>query len=184
LRLVNSRIYFDGPEEYAIRYDQSSGWLDIGFVKLDLSKFRSTPFSFLPSHFWEMYYQSRVREVFMKEYKEKGEDLTIWTYQYNEGLKWPNLDNLVSLYAEYLNSLNHTYAKIAEEAGLKYVFETHRSKRGNHSYTLHLFSLAEVVDKQKYHQSARDRRSHSDKNKGSNRLFERRAHLCSISLSV
>jgi len=148
LRLVNNRIYFAGPEEYAIRYDPSSGWFDIGFAKLDLSKFRSTPFSFLPSHFWEMYYQSRVREVFMQEYKEKGEDLTIWTYQYNEGLKWPNLDNLVSLYAEYLNRFKRRYAKIMEEAALKYVFETYESARGNRYYILHLFSLAEVVDKQ------------------------------------
>jgi hypothetical protein len=148
LRLVNDGIYFAGPEEYAIRYDPGKGWFDIGFANLDLYKFRSTPFSFLPSHFWEMYYHSRVREVFGQEYKEKGEELTIWTYPYYEGLKWPSLDSLVNLYAEYLNSINRTYPKIMEEAGLKYVFETHKSRRGNYSYILHLFSLAEVVDKQ------------------------------------
>jgi hypothetical protein len=148
VRLVNDRIYLAGPEEYAIRYDRSSGWFDIGFVKLDLYKFRRTPFSFLPSHYWEMYYQGRVREVFGQEYKEKGEDLTIWTYPPYEGLKWPSLDSLINLYAEYLHSIKRTYPEIMEEAGLKYILETYRSRRGNYSYTLHLFSLAEVVDKQ------------------------------------
>jgi hypothetical protein len=75
VRLVNDRICFAGPEEYAIRYDQSSGWFDIGFVKLDLYKFRRTPFSFLPSHYWEMYYQGRSGKFLGKSIRRRARTL-------------------------------------------------------------------------------------------------------------
>ena len=83
-----------------------------------------------------------------KNIRRRARNLRYGLTYLNEGLKWPSLDSLVNLYAEYLNSINRTYPKIMEEAGLKYVFETHESRRGNYYYTLHLFSLAEVVDKQ------------------------------------
>jgi hypothetical protein len=148
LRLINNRVYFAGPEEYAIRFDPTSGQFYVGFIKLDLRRFRALPFSFLPSHYWEIYYQTRLREVFEKEYAEKFEKLTIWAYPYYEGLKWQDLSSVIDCYREYLNCHRRSYPEIQEEAGLQYIFETYKTSRGNYHYNIYLFSLDEVVDKQ------------------------------------
>ena len=145
LRLSSNRIMLAGPEEYAIRFDPMERVFKISFPKINLSTFRATPFSSLPSHYWELYYHDRVKQAYEKEYAGKGEPIT-WTYPPYEGLYWRNVEDFMECYRQYLNTHRRTYARIQELAGQKYLYETYRSARRNWYYTIHLFSVSDVVE--------------------------------------
>ncbi len=142
-RLYLNRVYFAGPEDYAIRFDREQEEFRVMYPKILLESFRKTPFSALPSHYWEMFYQSRLIDALRKEYEELLEPL--WTYYGYPGLKWKSVQDLIACYKEYLCSLPREYAsEIGEE---DWLFATWRSRRGNWHYELHGFSIEEIVDK-------------------------------------
>jgi len=144
-RLYLNRIYLAGPEDYAIRFDRERGEFRIMYPKILLEDFRRTPFSTLPSHYWELYYQSRLREALKREYEEELLE-PLWTYYGYPGLKWRSVQDLVACYRAYLNSLPREYAsKIEGEEN--WLFATWRSRRRNWHYELHAFSVEEIVDK-------------------------------------
>ena len=145
LRISSNRIMLAGPEEYAIRFDPVERRFKIAFPKIELSIFRSLPFSSLPSHYWELYYRDKVRQAYEKEYAARGEQIT-WTYLPYEGLRWKALEDFIECYRQYLNSHRRGHAEIREMDGQKYLYELYRSARGNRYYSIHLFSVCEVVE--------------------------------------
>jgi len=133
LRLVRGKIHFAGPEDYAIRYDPTGGRFKMSFAPLDLVRFRELPYSFLPSHYWESYY----RDLYQEEAEDKNEPLTIWSYIYDEGVKWNSVEEVTRAYYEYLRSNPRTY--ILERGG-NYLLEVYSSRRRNNYYSIHMFS--------------------------------------------
>ena len=144
LRLYLNKVYFAGPEDYAVRFDREHGEFRLMYPKILLESFRRTPFSALPSHYWEMFYQSKLIDVLKKEYEELLEPL--WTYYGYPGLKWKSTRDLVTCYKEYLCSLPREYASEIEGEE-NWLFATWKSRRGNRYYELHAFSMDEIVDK-------------------------------------
>ena len=145
LRISSNRIMLAGPEEYAIRFDPVERRFKIAFPKIELSTFRGTPFSSLPSHYWELYYRDRVRQAYEKEYASRGEPIT-WTYSPYEGLRWKTLEDFIECYRYYLNTQRRVSANIRELAGQKYLYEISRSASRNWYYYIHLFSVSEVIE--------------------------------------
>jgi len=125
-RLYLNRVYFAGPEDYAIRFDRESGGFKLMYPRIPLESYRAAPFSSLPSHYWEMYYQSKLVETLKSEYRELLEP--IWTYYYYSGLKWKSLQDLVACYREYLPWHPRAYLQEinGEEDWLPRVYETTR----------------------------------------------------------
>jgi len=147
LRLSSNRIMLAGPEEYAIRFDPMERRFRIAFPRTDLSRFRETPFSSLPSHYWELYFRERVRKAYEKDYAARGEPITIpWAHPPYEGLSWKTIEDFLECYRRYLNTDRRTYAEVKELAGRKYIYEMSRSAKGYRYYFVHLFSGSEVVE--------------------------------------
>lgn len=111
-RLYLNRVFFAGPEDYAIRFDHEQGKFRIMYPRILLESFRKTPFSTLPSHYWEMFYHSRLIDALKKEYEGLLEPL--WTYYGYPGLKWKSIQDLIACYKEYLCSLPREYASEIE----------------------------------------------------------------------
>jgi hypothetical protein len=135
LRLVKGKLHFAGPEDYAIRYDPDKKELRLSFAPLsplELSRFRELPHSFLPSYYWESHY----KDLYLESSEGKGEPLTIWSYYYEEGIKWPSVKEMVEAYYNYL-SLTRTYVM---ERGNDYLIGEYKSRRRNYYYTVHVFS--------------------------------------------
>jgi len=141
LRLFEGKVHFAGPEDYAIRYDPKNGEFRMSFAPVDLVKFRELPHSFLPSYYWETYY----RELYQEVAEDKNEPLTIWSYIYNEGVKWSSSRDLVKAYYEYLTSEPRTYTL---EMGDDYLIEEYKSRRRNYYYSIHMFSCDEKFNSQ------------------------------------
>jgi len=144
LRLYLNRVFFAGPEDYAIRFDRDYGGFRIMYPKISLDIFRGTPFSSLPSHYWELYHQYKLRDMLQREYAELKEPL--WTYQPYEGLKWKSVQDLVSCYKEYLSSRPREYA-LNIEGEDNWLFSSWKSRRGNRYYDIHAFTTDEVIDR-------------------------------------
>ena len=142
-RLYLNKVYFAGPEDYAVRFDHEHGEFRVMYPKVLLESFRGTPFSTLPSHYWEMFYQRRLIDTLKKEYEELLEPL--WTYYGYLGLKWKSIRDLVACYREYLCSLPREYASEIDGEE-NWLFATWRSRR-HWYYELHAFSIDEIVDK-------------------------------------
>jgi hypothetical protein len=144
LRLVKGKLHFAGPEDYAIRYDPDKDKKEFKlsfapFSSMELSRFRELPHSFLPSYYWESYY----KDLYLESSEGKGEPLSIWSYYYEEGVKWTSTEEMVEAYYNYLNLFPRTYVI---EKGDNYLIEEHKSRRGNYSYIVHLFSVDDRVD--------------------------------------
>jgi len=143
-RLYLNKVYLAGPEDYAIRFDHERGEFRIMYPRISLEDFRKTPFSTLPSHYWELYYQSRLIDALKKEYEGLLEPL--WVYYGYSGLKWKSTRDLVACYKEYLSSFPRTYASEIE-GDETWLFEIWESRRRNKHYCLHGFSVEEIVDR-------------------------------------
>ena len=144
LRLYFNRIYLAGPEDYAIRFDPQTSEFKLMYARLRMDTFRKTIFSFLPSHYWEMYYHTRWREVYEKEANAKLEPLSLWTYPYYEGLRWRSVRELTLRYKDYIEAMGFIAEEIPGEEGC--LFE-HSWGRRHDYYTLHFFLINEIIDK-------------------------------------
>jgi len=136
LRFAKGKLHFAGPEDYAIRYNPDEKEFRLSFApfsSLELSKFRELPHSFLPSFYWESYY----KDLYLESSESKDEPLTIWSYYYEEGVKWPSAKEMVEAYYNYLSLYSRTYVM---ERGIDYLIEEYVSRRRNYYYTCLLYT--------------------------------------------
>lgn len=138
LRYVHDRVYWAGPEDVAIRYDPTKHYFVIDRCnETVLYKYRKTHFSLLPSFYWDRHY----RHLFESVAKEKGElPLSVFGYYPEEGLRFKDVNQLMDLYSEYVNSFRRGYVL---EKGKDYMLEEYVSRRRNRYYTLNIFTLGE-----------------------------------------
>jgi hypothetical protein len=140
LRFVKGRLHFAGPEDYAIRWNQNEKQFLFSVAQIDIVKFRCLPHSFTPSYYWESYYKDLYYEYYKEE---KKEPLTIWSYYYEEGVKWRCAKDIVNTYDTYLNTFDRVF--VVEKKN-EYLIEEWTSRRRNRYYRIHMFTANDVVD--------------------------------------
>lgn len=142
LRLVRGRVHFAGPEDYAIRYDPNNREFKMSFAPLsdtELSRFRKLPHSFLPSYYWESHY----KDLYIESSEGKEEQLTIWSYHYEEGVRWPSIKDMTEAYSDYINAFRRAFVI---DKGDDYLIELYESARKNRYYSVHIFSIKDKFD--------------------------------------
>jgi len=105
IRLYQNKIYFTGPEDYGIRYDPQRKEFRLSTAPIDIERFRKTPYSFLPSHYWENYYRELLREAMEGKREEWSSEYRIFSYAFYEGLRLSKTEDLTMLYKAYIDSL-------------------------------------------------------------------------------
>ncbi|MEM2216711.1 MAG: hypothetical protein QXP57_09145 [Nitrososphaerota archaeon] len=145
IRLYQNKIYLTGPEDYGIRYDPERREFRIMTAPIDIARFRETPFSLLPSHYWESYYRELFREMMERKKEEWSNEFNIFSYAFYDGLRLSRTEQLVALYKMYVDS--YMKAK-CEEFGDSYLFEVFWSRKHMY-YRIHVFSADSKIDRNK-----------------------------------
>jgi hypothetical protein len=143
IRLHKNRVYFAGPEDYGIRYLPSRREFCLSTAPINLDEFRKKPYSFLPSHYWDRYYQQLYREAMEEKKEEWSNQYDIFSYAFYEGLELKKVEDLVNLYKKYEETLTN---QIIIATGDRYL-TIHSWSRKHDYYSLHIFSTDSIIDR-------------------------------------
>lgn len=141
IRLYQNKIYLTGPEDYGIRYSTESGEYRMSTAPINITHFRTTPYSFFPSHYWENCYRELFREAMADKKEEWANEYQIFSYAFIEGLRIGSTEQLVALYRDYTLSFQN---RRIISFGDSYVAE-HSWSRRNDYYSIHIFAMDPTI---------------------------------------
>ena len=143
IRLYQNKIYFTGPEDYGIRYDPERKEFRLSTAPIDIERFRKTPYSFLPSHYWENYYRELLREAMEGKKEEWSSEYSIFSYAFYEGLRLSKTEDLTMLYKAYIDSLQNRRVMSFGDSYLS----VHAWSRKHDYFSIHIFSTESKIDR-------------------------------------
>lgn len=145
-RLIQNRLYPVGPEDYGIRFDKDKKMFVYDKCKLDMTRFRKLPQSFLPSLYWGTYYKDLLEECIDSS---EGKSFSFWeTHSYGGfGIKWKSTGDLAYIYNIYDRMHDREWTtEIYEDVG--YIHEW-KSRRRYYYYSARIFDTSAYITRDK-----------------------------------
>lgn len=93
LRIMDNKVFFVGPGEWAVRYDAKNSRFKFGESEIDFEKFRKMPQSFLPRDYWTRRYKDSFVEYAISS-KESIPEWFSWEFPTSFGIRWASMDQI------------------------------------------------------------------------------------------
>lgn len=93
LRIMDNKVFFVGPGEWAVRYDAKSSRFKFGESDIEFEKFRKMPQSFLPRDYWTRRYRESFVEYALSSMESIPEWFS-WEYPNSFGIRWNSRDQI------------------------------------------------------------------------------------------
>lgn len=145
-RLVQNRLYPVGPEDYGMRFDKDKKKFVYDKCKLDMTKFKRLPQSFLPSLYWGTYYRDLLEECLDPS---EGKSFSFWeTCSYGGfGIRWKSTGDLAYVYNMYDRRHDREWTtEIYKDVG--YIHQW-KSRRRHYYYSARIFDTSAYITRDK-----------------------------------
>lgn len=132
LRIMDNKVFFVGPGEWAVRYDQRSSRFRFGESEIDFEKFRRMPQSFIPRDYWTSRYVDSFVEYAVSS-KESVPEWFEWRYPLSFGIRWNSMEQIKNA---IMSAEEKSGRKIVEESDNGFVTLSQIKKMSSYTATI------------------------------------------------